>query len=428
MARYRLRIYLPWLILAVAALLALAGLVGYLPALFPVPAQVDFAAYYLAARVLSAGGDPYSAAALSVAAAESGIEHYTPYIYLPLFATLLGPLAALRYSTAATIWYLANAAMALLAAIMLGRSLRFPPHAILLLAGATLIFPATYGTLVFGQTGNALNLMLVGALLLSASPMRHRSADLLAGVLLGAAVALKMYPAVLGLVYLLHRRVATLLAGGLTVGGAILACLTAGGWESLRRWLTCAAPIVAISDIFPANQSVIGVTGRLFPYAHSTIRLPAAEGYTPIELSPFLGFPALRVIVPALAIIAILAASCVAIHRAAHSDDSASFWLSYAIAISAMLLLWPVTWDVHSVHLLIPLLVIARLRWAAFSYRLHLSLVCLLLALQQHWQTLTHYWASPLVMMFGFFGVLAVWIALLRIVAEDSSRLAGHAP
>src|SRR4030042_351423 len=64
MARYRLRIYLPWMILVVAALLALAGLVGYLPALFPVPAQVDFAAYYLAARVLSAGGDPYSAAAL----------------------------------------------------------------------------------------------------------------------------------------------------------------------------------------------------------------------------------------------------------------------------------------------------------------------------------------------------------------------------
>jgi len=92
-----------------------------------------------------------------------------------------------------------------------------------------------------------------------------------------------------------------------------------------------------------------------------------------------------------------------------------------------MLLLWPVTWDLHFVHLLIPLLVIARLRWAAFSYRLLLSLVCLLLALHQHWQTLTRYWASPLVMMFGFAGVLAVWIALLHIAAENRLRVTGHA-
>jgi hypothetical protein len=28
--------------------------------------------------------------------------------------------------------------------------------------------------------------------------------------------------------------------------------------------------------------------------------------------------------------------------------------------------------------------------------------------------------------VFGFVGVLAVWIALLRIVAEDCSRLADH--
>src|SRR5215475_4522138 len=59
----------------------------------------DFNVYYHAAREIIDGRDPYA----------SSLSDWTPYIYPPLLAELLVPLALLPLSVAAYIWFLINA-------------------------------------------------------------------------------------------------------------------------------------------------------------------------------------------------------------------------------------------------------------------------------------------------------------------------------
>src|SRR6266498_967673 len=83
-------------LLLVTALLLLAGFVRILPTLVRVPDSYDFAAYYVAARVLNAGNPLYNSAAMTAAATYSGQAIAFPaYIYPPFLAALLRPIANL---------------------------------------------------------------------------------------------------------------------------------------------------------------------------------------------------------------------------------------------------------------------------------------------------------------------------------------------
>lgn len=88
--------------------------------LIPAPHQEDFGAYYLAARALSNGESPFDAQVAARLAAGEGITHHSPYIYPPLLALVLRPLAVLPYAVAAAVWFVLSAG-ALLAALWLLR-------------------------------------------------------------------------------------------------------------------------------------------------------------------------------------------------------------------------------------------------------------------------------------------------------------------
>jgi hypothetical protein len=409
---------LPGPIAALAVALALGALARYLPYLLETPEQIDLAAYYLAARVLGAGGNPYVQAQLAAAAAQAGVARFTPYTYLPLFATLLRPLAAQPYDQAATLWYGANLVLAALGAALLARALGYAWRATVLILLGAFILPATAGTLLLGQLGLALNLLFVGLLALSAPPERPRRADVLAGVLLGLAIAAKIYPGVLALVYLLHRRWTTLLASVATVLAALAACALTSGMPSLAQWATRVPSIVSIADLYPANQSLDAVAARLFPGAEYIIRVATPGGQQALHLVPFLGIAALRVVVPVVGIAGLLAASALALRRLARVGTAQAFALSLALGLATMLLVWPVSWDVHFVHLLMPLVVLARLRGASWGYRMLLATAALCLGLQAHWEQIFPYLASPLLMMFGFLAGIGVWAGLVRSALE----------
>src|SRR5919108_4061569 len=92
------------LLIGIACLLLAPGIVLTAADLFPLPPQIDFSAYYLAARALRAGMDPYDPQVLAQLASSAGVSAYTPYIYPPLLAVIVMPLAALPYQSAAAIW------------------------------------------------------------------------------------------------------------------------------------------------------------------------------------------------------------------------------------------------------------------------------------------------------------------------------------
>jgi hypothetical protein len=248
----------------------------------------DFYDYWLAARVVAAGGNPYDPVTMAAAVAHSGL-HFTlgtGYSYPILFAYLCVPLGALPATAAAVVFSLLSLAALGLAVAMLASPLRRLPIAELLLLGAIAgILTPVSGSLYFGQA----NLLILPLLALAwrgvARPLT-----------LGLATAIKLYPAV------------------------ALAAIAAGGRRSLRLLASTLAVMVAITllpnllagknpggtagslfspDSFWTNQSLNGFVSRLsMPSDFTRPPLPGLP-VVPIELAlvGLLGATALAVMV-----------------------------------------------------------------------------------------------------------------------------------
>jgi hypothetical protein len=118
-----------------AAILALTATAAIVALLFGQAAQpagqfgIDFAAYQDAAAALGRGASPYADELLSGPFAAQGAGHY---LYPPLLAQLLSPLAGLATQPAATIWLVLQAAAVYAAvwlALVLGAPTRTAGHA-----------------------------------------------------------------------------------------------------------------------------------------------------------------------------------------------------------------------------------------------------------------------------------------------------------
>jgi hypothetical protein len=163
----------------------------------------DFNVYYRAASDVIAGGDPYT----------RSLGDWTPYIYPPLLAELLVPLALLPLPVAAYLWFLINAASIVLVAWLsvclmtvngsIGELSRHPGARIwekAIAAGAVvLVFRFVLDSFSLGQV-NALVAALAIAHLYSYSCGRKT----VSVVLLAIAISIKLIPALL-LVYHLAK-------------------------------------------------------------------------------------------------------------------------------------------------------------------------------------------------------------------------------
>jgi len=398
-------------LIVVLLVLALVGFVRILPALIRVPGQVDFAAYYLAAKILNTGGSLYDQEALRNAGNISGITSYALYIYLPFLAIVFRPLALLPYPFAATVWFLLNLGLAIFSMILLGRKFQLSTYAIVLLVCGYLILPSTYDTLLLGQFAIFINTLLVMILILTSLPESSRNKDVIAGVLLGIAVIIKVYLGVIGLVFLLHRRFYVIASMGITVLTLLILSILLEGWNSTWQWFSVVLPSISGGSAFPVNQSFWGVTQRFFTPHTFSIPILTADNYVSVQLSPIINAPAIGKVVNYLGVIIIALASGVLILRFAKKGE---FLLSLSVGITLMLLISPITWDSYLVHLVIPLFVVTE-RCNTPWCRTTVWIVCLLLVLQRYWRFLLLYVSSPLLMMFGFMAVVIVWFILFRI-------------
>jgi|GEM_PF-6331810 len=205
----------------VGAVLLLADLLALAHALRGNPAwrtSTDIGLYLQAAHAVAHGRDPY---AFSVAEGHR-------YVYAPLFAEVLAPLTALGDSAARALWLLLSAGCFAATIWMLGRGFGVRvPYRWLLLALALLgaLYPAR-NDLYHGEANPLLLFLITLALWLD-----WRGHQRPAGILLGAAVAIKPPIAVLAVYFLWRKQPQT----AAWLGGSAVALVTLS-FVPLRPW------------------------------------------------------------------------------------------------------------------------------------------------------------------------------------------------
>lgn len=179
----------------------------------------DFTVFYAASKNLYNFGDPYN----------HSIAAKTPYLYLPLFAFLLTPLAILPLPLAATIWYWLNILFSL-SVIFISSKLassdfnkQIAISILLLISLARLILD----NLLWGQV-NILVILLILLWLLA----KKKNLAWWGELALATAIAIKITPALLAFYLLLKRR-----------------------WQDLFQLTICFLTLNIISLIPLGNQS-----------------------------------------------------------------------------------------------------------------------------------------------------------------------------
>lgn len=299
----------------------------------------DFSAYWQAAGHVLDGQPVYSPHQLA--------GPYAPqlqglYLYPPFFAVAMTPFAAAfdDYRVANWAWAALGATLAVVAVLLVAQRERIGVgRERLLLVGAAFAFPAVVGELALGNV----HLLLLGLIGIAwwalgrADAGRHRW-SLVAGILVGVATLIKIFPAMLILWFLLRRRWSAAVASVVTMGVLMLATLPLVGFGSWLDYPTVLlnlgppadpsetlAPVVWLSDVVPVvvARLVVGVTG--------------------------------------LTIVA---------WSARHLDESVSF----AIAVSVSVLIAPALYHHYLALLILPLLIALRrgvpLWWVAAAYLL----------------------------------------------------------
>ena len=202
------------------------------------PDGIDFTSYWMSARALWEGRSPY------------GLPTPWPYVYPMLLALLLIPLTALPYTAAVLAWFLIS--LAALGGIVSKTTDRTVlPVAVTLVASFAII----QSTLLNGQV----NFLVVLCSVLAICAARDRR-DLAAGAWLGAGIALKLMPAVLGMYFLMRGRWRAIVATGVATlvfsfGPAVL--LGSEGWDACGYVL----PMLGGSPLHREDPLVYSVSG-----------------------------------------------------------------------------------------------------------------------------------------------------------------------
>lgn len=349
---HRARIGFLVALVAVAAMTA--GAEPYVAAAVGALAPADFARDYVVARARLAdgrgapppAGEDGNARAVQFGAPEL-LLYGAPYHAHPPPARLpVRPFGFLSWPTAALIWAMGSLlALGWLAISLVTLARPGEPLAaqVALAFVALALWPPVLHCLEKGQWS-----ILLGALLADGLAALIAGRQRRAGVLFGLAAALKATPILLlGLLFVRHRRAAAAMAA--TIGLAVIASLAVDGTAPWREFLGHAAGNAAIWAPWTANTaSLAGVTARLFgapgPFARPLFAAPAlATGLYTTAIGAFLlaALYALRPLRPSAA-------------RASTPAPVLAAWLSLPVLAN------PLGWSHVLVMLLAPLAVAFR--------------------------------------------------------------------
>jgi hypothetical protein len=302
----------------------------------------DYKMYWQAAREVLRTGDPYTSTPIwRTMAVEEGAPRpkVVTYLYPPLLAYLLQPLGRLTHQPGQLIWFGINCA-ALLSFVGLCVSLSGSSLARrfwgLVLLGTVLSPPVRVG-LQLGQIGIWIALLLVSSVALA------RRYPALGGLLLAFASLLKLYPAFLGLFYLVRR-----------MGAAV-------GWTIVSGMLLLAGTLLWYGPSPYRNYIDKVLLGGFYPYgAEFNISLTGFWDrllHAGLYAIPVADLPILARVLTGCCAVAVLAL-CFYFGRAPLDSDGTLVQVS--LWLCGMLLLTPVNGYYNLVLLLLPLLVMLR--------------------------------------------------------------------
>jgi hypothetical protein len=277
--------------------------------------------------------------AREIDAREETLSQHWVQAHPPLMSLAVAPLVASvgLGGTYFAVTLLSLACLALtLALLARGLGLRPTPREWLLLGLVLLGWDSAVMLLRAGQPG-----LLLGALLTAGWFLLRRGRPYLAGVAIGLAVGVKLFPALL-LFYLLLRHRRAFLTAMLTLAALFVLIGAVAGWDTYREHLETARGVVSEYAAYPANLSLLGLMARL----------EAPSGWPhPVARALFCG---------AGAVVVGLLALFVRRKRAGGDSEPERFDGEYALFMVLMVVLSPVAWDHYLPVLILPLAVLAR--------------------------------------------------------------------
>ena len=236
----------------------------------------DFVQFFASAQSLRAGEslykplrfDDYYPVQAGAGAGPEGDIH--PNLNPPLLALLVAPLTPLGLARGYAIWSALSLVAGLCACALLWRGLRPPGQnatALLWLWLAFLVYFPTYTALTMGQVTMILFLVVAGAWLAARS-----GRDRLAGVLLGVAVSLKVFTALVVVYFALQRRWRAVAWSIGTMLCAALVTLPFAGAAAWREYFGVMQSVTWFGNSW--NASSLGV---LHPHSGRIRERPAGE-------------------------------------------------------------------------------------------------------------------------------------------------------
>ena len=283
-------------------------------------------------------------------------------IHPPTSVLLLLPLGRLQYPDAVLVWNLISL-LAFLASLVIV-AVVLPALRFLIVPGLVLLpfCHPMYENLYQGQ----LNLLLV--LLVTAIWALERSDHgCSAGLLLGAAAAIKLFPIYLAIYYAAQGRGRPLIMALVSFLSLTLITILILGLESYHAYLRIVLPWNAEFRILGYNFSIAGFWHKLFY---------PVPGESIIPLWSSLALARSGSLFSNLIVTAIVATV------AYHAVTSTQRDLAFAATVTAMLLVSPVTWDTSLPILLVPF---ALLVHRTVTARSHWPMVALTLILMINW-------------------------------------------
>ena len=282
------------LAIMVAVLAVVAGTYNLGRAVFGPRLGQDFTAYYVAGKLIRAGDaqlmygtqeefqEQADRFGVTGPAAEGdrdgrigGHDSVEPFLYPPVAAVLLLPVAMLPLGASKLVFVLINL-VAQFAAIAVLFSDRAPPdRRRLTVAGwivVLLLFPFFWG-LYLGQANSLVFLACALAL-----RQLRRGDQLGGGALIAVAALLKVFPVVLLVLLLLKRQYRAVAASVATMAVLSLLSVPVVGVSTFRRFFTDVVPEIASRiEPFVRNQGISGTAHRLFtdnPYVDPLLHSP----------------------------------------------------------------------------------------------------------------------------------------------------------
>lgn len=285
----------------------------------------------------------------------------------PVSVLLALPLTGFDYSLAHSLWNVLSLAAfgGSIGLIVRGLKIEIEPRLGIVLVLVLLSWPMVH-QLHHGQLNLVLLLLLTGAWWADRSER-----PIWAGTWLGMATAIKFFPGLLFLYLVFRRRWQALAASMLSLAVCSATALAILGPEAFRDYGKEVLPAVAQWRSDPANCSLPGLCNKLFNPGTKNFRIE------PHFHSPLLA-SSLTAICYAIVLLPVARATWRA--RSREEGDRA-----FALTLTAMLLLSPITWDHYFLLLMLPLALLWKqlpppgpARWAL------LGIVALMWI--QHWR------------------------------------------